>query len=137
VSFRREFALLRLRRFELGSVEILDRPSWDRWASSFTSFENLSAPDAKDANASPAVFAAAVPNAAASLRLDAKAAIAICSPALIASSEDNRWLVVRASRFASFFLEFRVAVDRDVLGKVCYCDCSLLYLRWESDRFFG
>jgi hypothetical protein len=97
----------------------------------------LSAPDAKDANASPAVLAAAVPNAAASFRVEENAAMAICSPALIASSEDTRFLVVRASCFASFFLEFPVAVDRDVLGKVCYCDCSLLYLRWESDRFFG
>jgi len=137
LSFRREPLFLARRVLESDSVEILDLPSLVRRASSFTSFENLSAPDAKEANASPAVFAAAVPNAAASLRLDAKAAIAICSPALIASSEDTRRLVVRASRFASFFLEFRVAVDRDVLGKVCYCDCSLLYLRWESDRFFG
>ena len=58
-------------------------------ASSFTSFENLSAPDAKEARASPAVFAAAVPKAAASFRLEAKAAIAISSPALIASLEDT------------------------------------------------
>jgi hypothetical protein len=91
----------------------------DRRASSFTSFENLSAPDAKEAKASPAVFAAAVPNAAASLRLDANAAMAICSPALIASSEEILRFVVRASRFEGGFLEFRVAVDRDVLGKVC------------------
>jgi len=106
-------------------------------ASSFTSFENLSAPDAKEAKASPAVFAAAVPKAAASFRLEANAAIAISSPALIASSEDTRWLFVRESRFESFLLEFRAAVERGVLGNVCQCDCSLLYLRWESDHFFG
>jgi hypothetical protein len=74
---------------ESASVVILDRPSLDRRASSFTSFENLSAPDAREAKASPAVLAAAVPKAAASLRLDANAAIAICSPALIASSEET------------------------------------------------
>jgi len=62
----------------------------DRSASSFTSVENLSAPDAKEAKASPAVFAAAVPKAAASFKVEAKASIAICSPALIASSEDTR-----------------------------------------------
>jgi len=105
-------------------------------ASSFTSFENLSAPDAKEAKASPAVFAAAVPKAAASFRLEANAAIAICSPALIASSEDTR-LFVRGPRLESFFLELRAAVERGVLDKVCQCDCSLVYLRWESDHFFG
>ncbi len=105
-------------------------------ASSFTSFENLSAPDAKEAKASPAVFAAAVPKAAASFRLEANAAIAICSPALIASSEDTR-LFIRGYSFESFFLEFRAAVERRVLGKVCQRDWSLLYLRWESDHFFG
>ncbi|OLE88076.1 MAG: hypothetical protein AUF79_13825 [Crenarchaeota archaeon 13_1_20CM_2_51_8] len=105
-------------------------------ASSFTSFENLSAPDAKEVKASPAVFAAAVPKAAASFRLEAKAAMAICSPALIASSEDTR-LFVRGSRFESFLLEFRAAAERGVLDNVCQCDCSLLYLRWESDHFFG
>jgi hypothetical protein len=62
----------------------------DLSASSLTSDENLSAPDAKEANARLAVFAAAVPKAAASFRLEAKAAIAISSPALIASSEDTR-----------------------------------------------
>jgi len=112
--------------------EILDIPSLDRRASSFTSFENLSAPDAKEANASPAVFAAAVPKAAASFRLDANAAIAICSPALIASSEAIRCLLVRGSRFESFFLEVRAAVERDVLGKAYDLDCPRLYLRWES-----
>ena len=122
---------------ESGSVEILDRPSLDRRASSFTSFENLSAPDAREAKASPAVLAAAVPKAAASLRLDANAAIAICSPALIASSEETRWLLVRGSRFESFFLEVRVEVERVVLVKVCNFESLVAYLRWESDRFFG
>ena len=82
-------------------------------------------------------MAAAVPKAAASLRLDANAAIAIFSPALIASSEDTRWLLVRGSRFESFFLEFRVAIERVVLGKVCNFERLVAYLRWESDRFFG
>jgi hypothetical protein len=109
----------------------------DLRASSFTSVENLSAPDAKDAKASPAVLAATVPKAAASFRVEANAAMAICSPALIASSEETRWLFVRGSRFESFFLEFRAAVEREVLGKVCNFECSILYLRWGSDHFFG
>jgi hypothetical protein len=90
VGFRREPVFLARRVPESDSFEILDLPSLDRRASSFTSFENLSAPVAREAKASPAVFAAAVPKAAASLRLDANAAMAICSPALIASSEDTR-----------------------------------------------
>jgi hypothetical protein len=122
---------------ESASVEILDRPSLDRRASSFTSFENLSAPDAREAKASPAVLAAAVPKAAASLRLDANAAIAICSPALIASSEETLWLVARASPLVSLFLDFLEEADRDVLGKAYDFDCPFLYLRWESDQFFG
>ena len=121
LSFFRGPRFLARRMLESDSVELLDRPSFDRRASSFTSFENLSAPDAREANASPAVLAAAVPKAAASFRLDANAAIAICSPALIASSEETRWLLVGGSRFESFFLEFREAVGRDVLGKVCNC----------------
>src|SRR2546428_326068 len=64
-------------------------------ASSFTSFENLSAPDAKEASASPAVFAAAVPKAAASFRLEANAAIAICSPAFFASTDQQPASVFR------------------------------------------
>ncbi len=87
-------------------------------ASSFTSSENLSAPDANEAKASPAVLAATVPKAAASLSPEANAAIAICSPALIASSEDTRWSVVGGSRFGRVFLEFRIAVEREDLGKV-------------------
>ena len=122
---------------EAEGFEILDIPLLDRRASSFTSFENLSAPDAKEAKASPAVFAAAVPKAAASLRLDANAAIAICSPALIASSEATRCLLVNGSRFESFFLEVRVGAERDVLGKAYEFDYPSLYLRWESARFFG
>jgi len=136
VGFRREPVFLVMRVFDSDSVEFLDLLLLDRRASSCTSLENLSAPVAREAKASPAVFAAAVPKAAASLRLEANAAIAICSPALIASSEDTR-LFVRGSRFESFFLEFRAAVERGVLGKVCQCDCSVLYLRWESDHFFG
>jgi len=97
----------------------------------------LSAPDAKEAKASPAVLAAAVPKAAASLRLEANAAIAICSPALIASSDETRLLLARRSSFESFFLEFRAVVERDVLGKAYDFDCPRLYLRWESDHLFG
>ena len=137
MGFRREPVFLARRVPESDSFEILDLPSLDRRASSCTSFENLSAPDAKEAKASPAVLAAALPKAAASLRLDANAAIAICSPAWIASSEETRWFLVRGSRFESFFLEFRVLVERDVLGKAYDFDCPRVYLRWESDRFFG
>ena len=91
----------------------------------------MSAPDAREAKASPAVLAAAVPNAAASLRLDANAAIAICSPALIASSEDTRCVMIRGSRFESFFLEFLAALERELLDKVYDFDYSLAYLRWK------
>ena len=137
MGFRREPVFLARRVPESDSFEILDLLSFDRRASSCTSFENLSAPVAREAKASPAVLAAAVPKAAASLRLDANAAIAICSPALIASSEETRWLFIRGSRFEILFLDFPAALERDALGKVCYCDCSLPYLRWESDQFFG
>ena len=89
-------------------------------ASSFTSSENLSAPDANEAKASPAVLAATVPKAAASLSPEAKAAIAICSPALIASSEDTRWSVVDGSLFESAFLEFLVELEREFLGKMYF-----------------
>ena len=132
MGFRREPVFLARRVPEAEWFEILDIPSLDRRASSFTSFENLSAPEAKEAKASPAVFAAAVPKAAASFRLDANAAIAICSPALIAFSEATRWLVVRGSRFESLFLEVRAAVERDVLGKAYDFEYPRLYLRWES-----
>ena len=119
MGFRREPVFLVMRVFDSDSVEFLDLRLLDRRASSCTSRENLSAPVAREAKASPAVFAAAVPKAAASLRLEANAAIAICSPALIASLEDTCRLFVRVPRFESFFLEFRVAVERGVLGKVC------------------
>src|SRR5207247_10852696 len=98
------------------SAVSVDRPPVDPIRCSLTSLENVSGPHAKEASASPAVFAAAVPKAAASFRLEANAAIAICSPALIASSEDTRCLFVRESRFESFLLEFRAVVERGVLG---------------------
>ena len=137
MSFRREPLFLARRGLEFDPVEIPDRLSLDRRASSDTSFENLSAPVAKDASASAAVLAAAVPKAAASFRLEANAVIAICSPALIASSEETRWSFFLRFRFVSFFLELCVAIEWDVLGKVCNFECSNAYLRWESDRFFG
>src|SRR5438105_14337487 len=99
-----------MRVFDSDSVEFLDLRLLDRRASSCTSRENLSAPVAREAKASPAVFAAAVPKAAASLRLEANAAIAICPPALIASLEDTVRVFVRVPRFGSFFSDFRVAV---------------------------
>ena len=64
-----------------------ERPVGDRRVSSLTSSENLSAPDASEANARLAVLAAAVPKAAANFRPDPNAARAIRSPARIASSE--------------------------------------------------
>ena len=90
MGFRPEPVFLTRRVLKSDLSEILDLPLFVRRASSCTSVENLSAPDAKEAKASPAVLAATVPRAAASLRPDARAAIAICSPAFIASSEDTR-----------------------------------------------
>ena len=131
MGFRREPVFLVVRVFDSDSVEFLDLRLLDRRDSSCTSPENLSAPVAREVKASPAVFAAAVPKAAASLRLDVNAAIAICSPALIASSEETRWLFILGSRFESFFLEFPAALERELLDKVYDFDCSLAYLRWK------
>lgn len=62
--------------------------------------ENLSAPVASDTRARLAVFAAAVPKAAANLRPDPKAVKAICSAAFIASDETTRldWLLSNRPR---------------------------------------
>lgn len=90
--------------------------AYDRRASSLTSSENLSAPDAKEARANPAVLAATLPNAAASLRPEANAAIAICSPALIASSESTLLLGLDLFRVKRVFRGPRSERERDELA---------------------
>ena len=116
MGFRREPVFLVMRVFDSDSVEFLDLRLLDRRASSCTSRENLSAPVAREAKASPAVFAAAVPKAAANLRLDANAAIAICSPALIASSEETCLLVLDAFLTGRVLPRLRRDLERDELA---------------------
>ncbi len=89
---------------------------YDRRASSLISSENLSAPDASEASAKPAVLAATVPKAAASLSPEANAAIAICSPALIASSEETIGFILDSTRFERFLRELLLAFERELLG---------------------
>lgn len=73
-----------LPRFRLEKLE--ERVRGDCIASVLTRSENLSAPVARDSSAKLVVFAATVPNAAANLSPEAKAASATSSAALIASS---------------------------------------------------
>ncbi len=77
----------------------------------------MSAPDAKEARARPAVLAATVPKAAASFKPEAKAAIAICSPALIASSEETCRSLFDGFRTDAVLLGFRPGLERDALDK--------------------
>lgn len=108
----------------------------ERRASSLTSSENLSAPEASEAKASPAVLAATVPNAAASFKPEANAASAICSPALIASSEE----IVR-SLPELFRAERALLVVLLVRGREAFDNATVTsynaYLRWESSGRFS
>lgn len=98
----------------------LDCSAEDRRASSLTSCENLSAPDARDARAKLAVLAAAVPRAAASLRPDPKAVSAIRSAALMASSELSGFFAKLV--FFEFFSRFFTLLKRDALANSVVID---------------
>src|SRR6266508_3062714 len=99
-------------------------------ASSLTSSENLSAPEANEARARPAVLAATVPKAAASFKPEANAAIAICSPALIASPEDTCRLLRDTFRTGGVLLGFRLGLEREDLDNPTRT-VFFAYLRWE------
>ena len=101
----------------LGVMLRSERPFGDRRDSSLTSSENLSAPDANEANARLAVLAATVPKAAANFRPDPNAASAIRSPARIVSSELFVLSLLGWLALPSFLLGFFAFFERDALAK--------------------
>ena len=94
-----------------------ERPVGDRRVSSLTSSENLSAPDASEANARLAVLAATVPNAAANFRPDPNAARAIRSPARMVASELSVLSLLGRWALLSLLLGFFAFFERDAPAK--------------------